>query len=154
MLKYGTFDGKDDVIVVSGAFKASQKLPAKSGRFVIYDTSEAYWIPADDNAAAIGGYVEQSLTTSATAGGTVLPIIDPKGRIFELPYAATGAAATLTATVLKTLIGKFIDLYVDGDGIQYADNAANQAILRVEGGNVDNNTLYVSIKDSVVTQQS
>lgn len=151
-IKYGLCDNKEDLVLTKGAFGASKVLPAKSGRFVIYDISDGYWKGVANDTTAIGGYLEQSLTTSTSAGATVLPIIDVKGRTFELPYAAAGAAATLTEAVLATLIGKLIDIYVDANSVQYADNAANQAIFRVEGGDVAENTLKVSIIDSAITQ--
>ena len=153
-LKFGTVDGKVNEIYTKGAFQASQVLPAKSGRFVTYDVSDASWISCENDEATIGGYVEESLTTSATKGATSLGIISVRQRVFKLPYAAAGAAATLTAAVAITLVGKLIDLYVDGNGVQYADNAASQAILRVEGHDVDNNALLVSVIDSAIVQQS
>jgi hypothetical protein len=83
--------------------------------------------------------------TSSTKGGTKFPITDVEGRISELPYAVSGAAATLTLAVAKTLIGKKIDLYVDANGVQYADNTASQAVLQVKGYSVKRNTLRVMV---------
>jgi len=151
--KLGTCDGKQDVVLCEGAFYASAVLSAKSGRFVIYDTTSGYWKVAPDNADKITGYVEEHLTCSATSGGTVLSIISVRDRVFELPYAASGVVATLTDAVGKTLIGKLIDVYVASD-IQYADNATSQAILRVEGYDVAENTLKVSVIDSAIAQDT
>ena len=153
-LKYGIADSKQNESYYTGAFYASQKLLAKSGRFVVYDISDGYMKACADNAAAVTGYVEEVMTTSATNGGTSLRIIDVRGKTFELPYAASGAAATLTEAVGKALIGKKIDLYVDADGVQYADNAANQAAFRVAGYNVAENTLLVSVLDANIVSQA
>lgn len=157
-LKYTSNDEKRDRVMCLGAFYASQKLPAKSGRFVYYDISDAYWKACADNSVTLGGWVEQhtsdltSDATSATNGGTKFQIIDVEGRTFELPYAASGAASTLTETVGAALIGKKIDLYVDSDGIQYADNTANQAVLQVKGYNVAENTLTVMVIPAYIVQ--
>jgi hypothetical protein len=128
-VKLGACDNKLDFEMCIGEFSASQKLPAKSGRFVYWDISDGAtsggWNACTDGIATFGGYVKQHLTTSATKGATKLPIIDIEGRVFELPYAASGAAATLTEAVGRILLGKKIDLYVDSDGIQYAENATD-----------------------------
>jgi hypothetical protein len=136
-------------------FKASQVFKALSLRYVRYDTGDGYWLTCGDNEAAVGGFVmESGFTGSSTAGATKLPVIRNVGQcVFEGPYAAAGAAATLTQAVLDTLDDKIIDLYV-ASSIQYADNATTQHILRVHGGDVDNNTLYVSVMDADIGQAS
>ena len=156
VLKYGTTDGKTDEVFTQGAFAASVKLLAKSGRFVVYDVSDGYWKAAVNDATQISGFVDEVMTASATAGATKLPIRRVQERTFELPYAAEGAAAALTEAVGKALIGKLIDLYVDANGYQYADNLATplQKILRVEACSVARNTLTVSVIDSAIVQQA
>lgn len=153
LLKYGACDNKMDWLLTgAGAFWASQKLPAAGGRFVYWDISDAYWKSCTDNQQAAGGWVKQALTTtSATNGGTIFPIMDIRDRIFELPYASGGAAATLTETVGKALLQKKIDLYVTS-GVQYADNATDQALFIVRGYNVPRNTLKVMVDPVYILQ--
>lgn len=153
LMKYTSCDNKPDLVMCEGAFYASQKLPATGGRFVYYDISDGYWKACTDNITTFGGWVEQAdAVTSTTNGGTKYPIIDVEGRVFELPYATSGAASTLTEAVGKTLIGKKIDLYVDANGIQYADNAANQAVLQVKGYDAARNTLKVMVIPAYIVQ--
>jgi len=133
-------------------FLASEVLSKKSGRYVIYDISDAYWRVCADNETKIGGYVDQDLTCSSTNGGTKLAIAQNVDQFCtEMPYAVAGAVGTLTAAVLKTIIGKLIDIYVIG-GIQYADNAALQTILRVVDGSVERNTLIVTVLNAKIDQ--
>lgn len=151
-LKFGTCDGKENITFTEGAFGSSQVLPSKSGRFVVKASGASIWTAAADNAVKLGGYLEESLTTSAISGETKLPVIDLRGRTFELPYAAAGAAATLTEVVGITIIKKLIPLYVDGNSNQYANNAAGGGILRIEAFSVANNTLKVSVIDSAISE--
>lgn len=161
--KYTFCDGKKSFVMCKGALDASQKLPAIGGRFVYWDISDAIWKACADNAVAIGGWVEQSTdslpagtgatkATSTTKGADKFAIIDVEDRIVELPYAASGASATLTEAVGAGLIGKKIDLYVDANGVQYADNATNQAILQVKGYDVSRNTLKVEVIPAYIVQ--
>ena len=162
-VKLGSCDNKQDEVLCVGGFEASQKLPALSGRFVYYDISSgasnhAGWLACADNSVTIGGFCNHdtdlmtSKATSSTANGTRLPIISVKDRVFELPYAASGAASTLTLAVAEALIGKKIDLYVDDNGVQYADNATSQEVLQVEGYSVERNTLKVSVVPAYIVQ--
>lgn len=153
LLKYSSCDNKKDFVMGKGAFYASQKLPPTGGRFAYYDISDGYWKSCTDNQQAIGAWVEESdAVTSTTNGGSSYQLVDVEGRIFELPYAASGAAATLTEAVAKTLVGKLIDLYVDSNGVQYADNAADQAVFQVKGYDVSRNTLKVQVLDAYIVQ--
>lgn len=155
--KYGLAPGSAEPIFGDALmpFKASQVFSALSLRYVRYDTGDGYWITCGDNESAVGGYVmDAGFTGSTTSGATKLPVIRNVGQVVvEGPYAADGAAATLTAAVLATLYDKIIDIYVTAN-IMYADNAATQNILRVHGGDVDNNTLYVSVMDADIGQAS
>ena len=161
-LKYGVVDGQPQHTFwgVTGTLITSGLLPAKSGRLVVYDVSDTTWKQCADNAAYITGYVEQVFPTAASCpAGTKVPIVSVKGHVFELPFARSGAAATLTQAILDAIVGLKIDIYVDGSYIQYADDAnsgtaGNQAVLLVEGGNLANNTLYVSVVDSAITSQA
>lgn len=153
VLKFSSCDNKLDFVMCVGAFEASEKLPAGGGRFVYYDISEGNWKACADNGQAIGGWVEQAKdATTATDGADKFPIIDVEGRLFELPYAKDGSAATLTEAVAKTLIGKKIDLYVDANGVQYADNDADQAVFQVKGYNVERNALKVQVIPAYILQ--
>lgn len=154
-LKYGVVGSSQEPLVpyCVGAFKASQVLSNKSGRFVTYDDSDNYWKTAESGEAKIGGYVEQSLTTSATAGGTKLSIFSVKNKVFELPYAnATSVTTQLTQATLDDLIGKTCDLYV-ASNIQYADaGATTDNMFRIVGGDPAKGygTLWVEIIDSFI----
>ena len=154
-LKYGLAPGSAEPIFGHALmpFYASQVFSLLSGRYVRFDTDYGYWKICENNASLVGGYVmEGGFTGSSTSGATKLPVIRNVNKcVFELPYAATGAAATLTAAVLAVLYDKLIDIYV-ASNIMYADNATDQANLRVRGGDVDNNTLYVSVIDSAIGQ--
>ncbi len=135
-----------------GLFYASQVLSKLSGRYVVYGTSSTYFLACADNAAAASGYVTWTGTTSSTNGGTKLAIamnIDQFAT--ELPYAASGAAATLTNAVLVTLYSKLIDMYVTSN-IQYADNNASQSAFRIVGGDAAENTLYITVLNSKLNQ--
>jgi hypothetical protein len=154
-MKYGIIDGKPRVTTDAPMY-ASTVLPAKSGRFIVYDTSATYYrAPATDE-DAITAYVEQNLTCSATSGSDRLPAVTNLAELtFELPYATSGAAATLTAAVLETLKGKLVDIYVDGDGVQYANaSASTDDMFVVQGGSVAENTLYVTVNPAKINQVS
>jgi hypothetical protein len=163
-LKYTSCDEKKDFVMCLGEFSASQKLPARGGRFVYWDISDGAttggWNACTDAITTFGGWVEQhtdgltSGATSATKGATKFQVIDIENRIFELPYAAAGATATLTEAVGRVLIGKKIDLYVDSDGVQYAENATSQAVLQVKGYSVERNTLKVMVIPAYIVQAS
>lgn len=154
-LKYGIVDSSQIPAIARmvGAFKASEVLSAKSGRFVVYDDSDNYWRVVASGEAKIGGYVEQSLTCSSTNGGTKLPVIDVRGLTFELPYAnATSVTTQLTQAVLDDLIGKTCDILVTSN-IQYADaGATTDNMFRIVGGNPGKGygTLHVQVLDSFV----
>jgi len=154
-LKYGVVGSSQEPLVPFsvGAFYASQVFPKKSGRFATYDDSLNYWKSAESGEAKLGGYVEQDLTTSATNGGSKLPVFDIRGRTFELPYAtATAITTQLTQAVLDDLIGKTCDLLVTAN-VQYADaGATTDNIFRIVGGDVTQGygTLHVQVLDSVI----
>lgn len=151
--KYGVVQGSP-IFSTTGKFGASDVLSAKSGRYVVYDVSETYFRAVNNGENKITGYVEESLTCSATAGNTVLPVaLNVADFVCELPYSFDGATATLTQATLDTIIGKLIDIYV-ASNIQYADNRTTVAdsILRIVGGSVENNTLYVTVVDSAINQ--
>lgn len=152
-LKYGIRSGTPNYTHLA-PFKASEVLSAKSGRLVLYDISDAYWRLVANGEAVVGGYVDHSLTCSATAGQTKLPIATNVDQlVFEMPYAYNGAAATLTSAVLETIVGKLIDIYV-ASNIQYADNrdSVSDSVLEVVGGDVNANTLYVKVVASKQNQ--
>lgn len=156
-MKYGLAPGSADPIWGSSLAKmyASVVLNHLSGRYVRYDSGDAGWILCANDEAKVGGYImESGFTCNATTGITQLPVIRNVNECaFELPYAASGAAATLTQAVLDVLWDKIIDIYVTGN-IQYADNATSQTIIRVRGGDVENNTLYTSVIDADIDQAS
>jgi len=153
-LKYGVV-GSSQVPLVpfcEGGFLASDVLSAKSGRFVVYDESDAYWRAANSGEATFNGYVEQHLTFSTTSGAK-LPIFDIRGLTFELPWAnATDVTTQLTQATLDALIGQLCDLYV-ASNIQYADaGATSDNIFRIVGGdpNEGAGTLYVQVVDTAI----
>ncbi|MFA6315701.1 MAG: hypothetical protein WC648_05040, partial [Candidatus Paceibacterota bacterium] len=94
--------------------------------------------------------------TSATDGASKLQILDIQNRYFELPYAAEGVAATLTEAVGRTLINKLMDLYVDSDGVQYADNMGTPgySVFKCKGYSVENNTLKIMVVPAYIVQRS
>lgn len=153
-LKYGVVPTGQPMrrLADNAGFKASEVLSAKSGRFCVYDISETYWMVCDDNADTIGGYTP-SVKSSVGTSGDRFPVFSVAGHWFELPYAASGVAATLTDAVGKALVGKKIDLLV-ASNIQYADNATSQAILRVVDYDVAENTLTVEVIDSAIGSQA
>lgn len=155
-LKYGVRFGMP-LFTTVGEFNSSVVLSPKSGRYVTYDESGDHWILTPDNGADIGGYVQHSLTTSSTDKGTKLPIATNIGDfITEMPYANDGSASTLTAALLLDLIGGDEDLGCDiyVSTLQYADAATSQKVIRVHGGSVKNNTLYVSVIDTAIDRQA
>jgi dihydroxyacetone kinase DhaKLM complex PTS-EIIA-like component DhaM len=69
-----------------------------------------------------------------------LPVIVDLNAIFEIPVDET-----ITATSLKALIGKTCDLVVNS-GIQQADIGASATdVIKIVGGDVDEQTVYVMI---------
>lgn len=151
-LKYGVIDGKPEFTCM-GKFAASQVISRLSGRYVVFDASDDDFDVCADDAAAITGYVEQDLTTNATADVTELPIATNVGDfVTEMPYALAGTAGTLTQALLDTYLGDTCDLAVISS-IQYADIATDQDVFVVVGGSVVNNTLYVRVIDSVINQK-
>lgn len=159
-LKLGIRIGSQELAKFSYLAKlgASVVLPAYSGRFVVCGTSTGYHIAIATSAAAISGYIEESLTSSSTAGVTQLPLCTNIDMVeFELPYATGGAAATLTDAVLNTtsggLVGKTCDAYVDTNGIQYANVSSNsQGVFLITGGSVANNTIFVRVPNAKIGQ--
>jgi hypothetical protein len=153
-LKYGIVDSSQTPLVpfCVGAFLASDVLSAKSGRFVVYDESDAYWRAANDGEATFNGYVEQHLTCAATSGQK-LPIFDIRNHTFELPYAnATSVTTQLTQANLDAMIGQLCDLHV-ASNIQYADaGATTDNIFRIVGGDPTQGygTLYVQVVDTAI----
>ena len=154
-LKYGVRYGKPE-FTHNAKLLASTVLPAKSGRFVVYDISDGYFKAVATSGSYISGYIEESLTASATSGVTVLPLAtNVQECIFEVPYATSGAAGTLTQAVGDALVAKKVDLYVDTNGIQFANcSATSQALLEIVGFSVPNNTVYVKVVDAAQNQQS
>lgn len=150
IMKYGVIFGEPKYSYQAPMYGA-EVLSAKSGRYVIYDRDLTYWKACTTGESYIGGYVEQSLTCSTTSGITVLPVaVNVWEFATELPYATAGAAATLTAAVLKTLIGTACDLYATGN-IQYADAAVTtDSLFIIVGGNVAHNSLYVVVQPAKV----
>jgi hypothetical protein len=155
VMKYSSCDNRVDFIKCVGAFVASQKLPKLGGRFVYYDISETGWKSCTDGIQTIGGWVDQDTdsmpagtyatgATSTTALATKFPITDVEHRIFELPYATSGAAATLTEAVGATLIDHACGLYVSSASIQYAD-PTKSAVFVIKGYDVSRNTLKVEV---------
>ena len=152
--KYGIapYSGLDPIYGPEMGVYTSNVFSLKSGRYCVYGTSSAGMLACADNAAAISGFTQWTGTASATTLATKISVaynIDQFAT--EMPYAASGAAATLTAAVLITIYSKLIDIFVSSN-IQYADNAASQSVLRVVGGDVAENTLYVHVVDSKMNQ--
>lgn len=153
-MKYGV-RGELPLILIEGTctYATSTVLPALSARFVVYDISDATWGAIATSAAVITGYTE--VVSTATAAGAVLPTFSVRNRRFEVPYATAGAAATLTEAVGKTLIGKAVDAYVDGNGIQYANcSSTTQAIFRIVGYDVAKNVVICEIPDSMIASKA
>ncbi len=151
-MKFGIAPGPAPEITVEGAFSLGTILPAKSGRFVCFDISNTYWRAVATNETAITGYVDESVTTSATLYDK-LPIVTNISRVvFEIPYASAEVAGTLTQAIIDANIGLLGDLYVDGNGIQYCDIASTQDLFHIVGGSVENQVLYVTVADSKINQ--
>lgn len=145
-LKLGIAPGGEvAAITAEVCLNKSQKLPAKSGRYLIY--SAGYYSPLADAATAISCYTEESLTTSASVYQRVPVVTNINVVPVEMPYADAGAPATLTQAILDVCIGKLMDIYVDVNGIQYAENDQFQSVIRCVGGSVADNVLYTVAAD-------
>lgn len=132
---------------------ASDVLSAKSGRYLVYDQSDTYFRAVNDGEAAISAYTDWSGTANATSGKTkVEAAFNVDMFVCELPFAAAGAASTLTAALLKTYLGNSYDIYVTGN-IQYADVQTTDTIIRVVGGSVQNNSLYTIANNADIGSQ-
>jgi hypothetical protein len=153
-LKYGVVPsyGCEPAYTWEAEMLASDVLSPKSGRLVVYDIGDTYFRAVNNGENKVSGYVDQDFTASSTSGNDKIPIaMNCDQFATEMPYATAGAAGTLTAATLKTYIAKLFDLYVTGN-IQYADNQQNDSLMRVIGGDVDNNTIYVVVMNAILGQ--
>jgi hypothetical protein len=163
-LKYGCIDSHpmEEIKGITKGLAASTVLPAKSGRFVVYDVSNAAYEAIATDAAAISAYVEQVVTaaqSTATKNTAKPALFSVKGKTFEVPFARAGAAYTLTQAILDAIMFLQIDSYVDTNGIQYGDDAnsgsiGTQHLYLVVGGNVDRGTVFVQVVDANITSKA
>jgi hypothetical protein len=140
-VKYGIINPTYPIVTLDAMpIAASQAFKAKSGRFVTKDASGNYAISVAAD-TQIAGYVDcGDFTSSSTAAADKLPVIVDLNAIFEIPVDET-----ITATSLKALIGKTCDLVVNS-GIQQADIGASATdVIKIVGGDVDEQTVYVMI---------
>jgi len=139
--------GEPEYTTVGGLY-ASTILPAKSGRYLVLDISDACWRAPATNEAAVNGYVDQHLESgkcSATKNGTKLSIATNVTEFAtEMPYSESEAAVTLTAAKLVLATGVAGDFYV-ASNVQYWDNASSQDVLKCVGGDVAEGTVYVVV---------
>ncbi len=154
--KYGIapYSGIDPVFGPEIGLKASQTFYVKSGRYLTYDTGDTAFKSTANAEAAISAYTDWTGTGSSTLLATKISMAFNVDQFAtELPYAVS-AASTLTAAVLVTIYSKLIDLYVST--YQYADNNASiqDSLFRVVGGDVAENTLYVTVVASKMNQES
>ena len=168
-LKYTFCDAQTHDFVMTppagGAFDASQKLPAAGGRFVKYSASGVIWQAVANDPANVTGWCEletdtmpggtaSTKATSSTKGATLLPVIDVKTRIIELPYggAAVGAGSVITDAIGGALINKPQYLYVDTNGVQWFSTSGSNANFIVKGYDVYRNTVKVMVLDTAIAQ--
>ncbi len=111
---------------------ASEIISAQGGNFVKKDGS-GYGTQAGDGDSNLAGWVDSgSMTTSSTAGDTILWCIDDVTARFLIPYRYDGS--TYTATWAETLRGKRCDLIVVSD-VQYANltTSSEDVIIAYDG---------------------
>ena len=158
-VKYSIVFGGENAFYKMQPFAANVTLKAKSGRYVTYDISDGYFSLTPDGVAKVSGYTDIVISDIATSGDKVPVAMNPHMFATEMPYAAGGSTGTLTDAILlnptaglsTAIIGKTIDIYVSSD-VQYADDQANDNILFVVGGDVDQNTLYTMVVTSALDQ--
>ena len=118
---------------------ASQAFKRRSGHFVKLAASRATIAASGD--AQIWGWalVGKDWTSSGTAGQDKVTVDTHPFHVWEIPTDAAFTAAELLA-----LIGDHCDLIVSAGGIQQADiGEANEDVIVIIGGDVDEQTLYV-----------
>ena len=150
-LKYGVISGTPNYTYTS-KFKTSVVLSAKSGRYVVYDSSDIACRLAATDEVAISGYIEESLTIDASIKEAFPIATNPDQFVCELPYSTSETEQTsLTAAELLAFFSDIGDIYVDGD-IQYADTLAspNQSVIRIVGGDITIPTLYTVVVSAKV----
>lgn len=94
---------------------------------------------ADSGTTQIFGWADvgKDWTTSATAGADDVTVCTDPYRVWEVP-----ARDTFTAANLKAYRGDICDLEIST--LQYVDNGeANEGVVVVVGGDVDEQTLFV-----------
>jgi hypothetical protein len=151
-IEYGVIYGDSGNFGPSLPFAASQEFLAKSGRFITFNAVTGYCEAAGDGENEIVGSTPSTLTTSAVAGDTKLPVDMDLQKIHEVPVRIT--AAFDADTFRKTYLFKTADLYVDADGIQHVDldTTAADDVFYIVGYNVENQTALVKINSNKLGQ--
>lgn len=125
-IKFGQCKGPIVTVPVPAA--ASQAFKHLSGCFVKLDSSERADIAEAADTQIYGWALAGELTTSSTAGQTILTVNISTEAVYLMPLDAARTVAQL-----QDLVGKTCDIVFAG-GIQYADyDASTTDVLQIVG---------------------
>ena len=121
------------------------------GRWVVKDLSADSYKIAGSGEDEVAGWVEDANET-ATVAGEERMMNDSLDAEFTMPYY-DGSTNVLTEAILKIIKEKLCDIYCASSSYQQADcsaifedeagNDATDGVLRITGGDVANNVVYV-----------